>query len=399
VKPDGFVPFLVDAKTGELLGFCRDWKEYDSQGEYVYAVARYYDFTQDRAFIESVYPAVERAMAYQKARIDERRTDKHKGTKFFGILPESNSHEGYFPGVHSYWDDFWALRGLGDAAALAEVLGKKEEAKKYLEEQKQLRADLYASMKLTAAQGGNKPFVPASADKCDFDPTSTSIGLTAGAELPHLLEDPDLARALKVSYDMYVDGLKPRYTPGATWGSYTPYEARNVEALVRQGRREDAARLFEFFTGGSMRPAGWNLLGEVVHFEPLTGSYIGDMPHTWVGADLVNAARSFYILDDGPVIEIAPGVPRSWIGSKPELLSVENLPTRMGKISYQLYTPKADEVVLHVDGTAAPPGGFLFRPPFKVKTVKFNGVEAPYDEAAGIRFDTIPIQVTVTPEK
>lgn len=398
VGQDGFAPFLVDAKTGKLLEFCRDWKEYDSQGQYVYAVARYYDFTGDKEFVAKAYPAVQRAMAYMIARLEERRTDKQKGTKFFGILPESNSHEGYFPGVHSYWDDFWGVRGLGDAAHLAEVLGKTEDAQKFREEQKRFREDLHASMKLTMKQGG-KPYMPGCAEKCDFDPTSTSIGLTACAELPQFMADPELAKALKVSYDMYVDGLKPRYTPGAVWGSYTPYEARNIEAMVRLGRRDDAARLFEFLTGSSMRPTGWNHLGEVVHYEPSTGSYIGDMPHTWVGADLVNAARSFFVLDDGPVMEIAPGVPVSWIGTKPGDLSVENLPVRSGRITYKLHKSGNDEYTLHVDGTANPPGGFVFHPPFKVKSVKLNGVEAPYEEAAGIKFDAIPIQVTLSTEK
>lgn len=398
VRTDGFVPFLVDAKTGKMLDFANTWKEYDSQGEYVYAVKKYYDTTGDKKLAEKWFPAVERAMAYLKARLDERRTDKYKDTKFFGILPESNSHEGYFPGVHSYWDDFWALRGLGDAAALADALGKNEAAQKFRDEQDRLRKDFFASIKKTMALG-RKDYIPGCAEKADFDPTSTSIGLTACGELTHLMEDPALVKALKRSYDMYVDGLKPRYTPGAVWGSYTPYEARNVEALVRLGRREDAARLFEFFTGSSMRPTGWNSLGEVVHYEPPTGSYIGDMPHTWVGADLINAARSFFVLDDGPVIEIAPGVPASWLeGGK--AAEVENLPTATGKITYKLARRGPEELALHVEGTAKPAGGFIFRSPFAsaVKSAKVNGVETPYD-AAGVKFGSLPADVVLTLEK
>jgi hypothetical protein len=48
VRADGFVPFLVESKTGEMPGFARDWKEYDSQGEYVYAVWEYYRHTRCR---------------------------------------------------------------------------------------------------------------------------------------------------------------------------------------------------------------------------------------------------------------------------------------------------------------------------------------------------------------
>src|SRR5260370_25332046 len=49
----------------------------------------------------------------------------------YGLLPESVSHEGYLAHpVHAYWDDFWALRGLGDAADLARALGDEAEAKR-----------------------------------------------------------------------------------------------------------------------------------------------------------------------------------------------------------------------------------------------------------------------------
>ena len=44
---------------------------------------------------------------------------------FYGLLPESVSHEGYASRpVHAYWDDFFALRGLKDAVVLAQAVGE-----------------------------------------------------------------------------------------------------------------------------------------------------------------------------------------------------------------------------------------------------------------------------------
>ena len=55
-----------------------------------------------------------------RAAHDRRRTASPDKQAFFGLLPESISHEGYSAHpVHSYWDDFFALRGLKDAAMLA----------------------------------------------------------------------------------------------------------------------------------------------------------------------------------------------------------------------------------------------------------------------------------------
>ena len=40
-------------------------------------------------------------------------TDALAKRLFFGLLPESISHEGYSSKpMHSYWDDFFALQGL-----------------------------------------------------------------------------------------------------------------------------------------------------------------------------------------------------------------------------------------------------------------------------------------------
>ena len=42
---------------------------------------------------------------------------------YFGLLPESISHEGYASHpVHSYWDDFFAVRALADAAEAARAV-------------------------------------------------------------------------------------------------------------------------------------------------------------------------------------------------------------------------------------------------------------------------------------
>ena len=56
-------------------------------------------------------------------------TAAYRGTPFYGMVPESISHEGYSAKpMHSYWDTFFILRGLKDAAFLASELQKPEAA-------------------------------------------------------------------------------------------------------------------------------------------------------------------------------------------------------------------------------------------------------------------------------
>ena len=55
----------------------------------------------------------------RKTMVPENRAPERR--HFYGLLPPSISHEGYSAKpMHSYWDDFWALAGLKDAAWLAE---------------------------------------------------------------------------------------------------------------------------------------------------------------------------------------------------------------------------------------------------------------------------------------
>ncbi len=96
----------------------------------------------------------------------------------YGILPESVSHEGYLAQpVHAYWDDFWALRGIGDAAHLARVLGDTAQERRLGELRDDLRSCLYASIETTIAQRG-LAYVPGSVEWADFDVTATATALT-----------------------------------------------------------------------------------------------------------------------------------------------------------------------------------------------------------------------------
>lgn len=392
VRSDGFVPFLVSSSTGEMPAWCRDWKEYDSQGEYIRAVRALWNATGDIETAKSRLPVIERDVTYMLGRILERRVPERRGTEYYGILPESNSHEGYFPGVHSYWDDFWALAGLEDAAVLADAAGRRPLAARYRAEEKRLRGDLYASIKRVMARS-RIDYIPGCAEKGDFDATSTSIAITACGELAHLRADSILSAALDRTYDRYLSEIAPRFE-GKPWSTFTPYEARNIEALVRLGRRDDAIRLCDFLIAPCMRPAGWNLLPEVVHFDRSTGSYIGDMPHTWVGADLANAIRSIFVIDDGARVELAAGVPASWLAGR-EKVSVTDLPAARGLVSWSLERTDTRHVVFRASGTAKPKGGFLLRHPFgaMVHTVRI-GKRSYYPERP-ITFASLPVEVTI----
>jgi hypothetical protein len=146
---DGNVPCAVDRNGPDWL------PEHDSHGQFVFTLAEYLRFTGDRSFAAALWPAAQRALGYLESLIATRRTPEFRTAErraCFGILPESASHEGYLAQpVHAYWDDFWALRGIGDGAELAQSLGEPAEAERLRRLRDELGTCLYQSIATTIA--------------------------------------------------------------------------------------------------------------------------------------------------------------------------------------------------------------------------------------------------------
>jgi hypothetical protein len=128
-----------------------------------------------------------------------------------GLLPESASHEGYLAHpVHAYWDDFWAIRALGDAAYLAEVRGDLDEAARLTGLRDDFRESVRRSIATVIAARGIG-YVPGSVEWADFDPTATSNAVSLLGETALL--PPDVLAAT-----WYLKGFRrcPRGPTGIT---------------------------------------------------------------------------------------------------------------------------------------------------------------------------------------
>jgi hypothetical protein len=99
---------------------------------------------------------------------------------------------------------------------------------------------------------------------------------------------------------------------------------------------ERAHELIEFFLN-DQRPQGWYHWAEVVWKDYRIPGFIGDMPHTWVGSDFINAIRSMFVYENeyDQSLVLASALYQDWIDS-PEGMSVENMPTYYGEISYSI---------------------------------------------------------------
>jgi hypothetical protein len=65
------------------------------------------------------------------------------------------------------------------------------------------------------------------------------------------------------------------------------------------------------------------------------------MPHTWCGSDFLNAIRSLFVYENeyDQTLVLGAALYQDWIDS-PDGMSVENLPTYYGDISYSIKKEK-----------------------------------------------------------
>ena len=368
VQPDGWVPPILENDGSINKGFGWD-NEYDSQGEYIYAIMEYYRFTKDKEFLARHFDAIVRAMKYMVTLrnltlVEGYMADHPAPERFKGILPKSISHEGYAPAMHSYWDDFWALKGWKNGQEAARIMGRDDVATWAGQEYEAMRTSMQESIKATVAYK-KIDFVPGCAEKGDPDATSTAI-----AFFPCEEEDLPDSSLMQNSFDRYYKDLMKRLQPG--WkGSFTPYEIRSIAPFVKLGQKDRAKDLLDYMLT-CRRPANWNHLAEVVHSDPRLGVYIGDMPHTWVGSGYVNAVRAMLVYEENGILHLLAGTPEEWVTG--EGIRITKLPTHYGTLNM---TARLEGNILTVDleGEINPENGIeLYWPKQGLpKSVTFDG--------------------------
>ncbi|MEY4483098.1 MAG: hypothetical protein RL693_550, partial [Verrucomicrobiota bacterium] len=389
-REDGFVPCCVD-RTGP------DWLvEHDSHGQLIYGVMESFRFTAERVFLKEMWPHVRKAARFMEKLRAKRLTKEYQTEEKkdrYGLLPESASHEGYLSHpVHSYWDDFWALRGLKDAAAIATELGHKKDAADFAELAVSFRETLRVSL-LTVIEDKKLPYVPGSVEWADFDPTATSNAVTllqGMADLP--------AGELDEMFTHYVRDFRRKHRGEMPWNNYTAYEIRIIGALVHLGKRADALELLEFFLS-DRRPRHWNQWPEISWKDPRSPGHLGDVPHTWIASEymLVFAHLFAYEREDDDSLIIGAGVDDRWLGGRG--IAVCGLPTWHGALDLSMKRKADGSVLVELGGgLRLPRGGFIVRPPGDraIRAVTINGKKSSNFTGREAVIRELPARISIT---
>jgi hypothetical protein len=295
--------------------------------------------------------------------------------------------------VHSYWDDFFALRGFKDATSLAVAVGDDARATSFAAVRDAFRKDLYTSIDTVMAER-TIDYIPGSVELADFDPTSTAIEVTLVDELANLPQD-----ALRRTFDQFFAHVQARRQRDAGDEGYTPYEVRAVGALVLMGQRERAHQLLNALLA-DQRPAAWHEWAEIVWRDPETPRFIGDMPHTWVGSTFIETVRDMcvYERESDHALVLAAGIPADWVASE-EGLTLKRLPTHYGVLHYTLRSAGPDALQMRLWGDLTlPPGRIVVQPPLPrpLTAVSVNGAAVDTFTATSATIGEFPAEVVLT---
>ncbi|MEI8039247.1 MAG: discoidin domain-containing protein [Verrucomicrobiota bacterium] len=355
-RADGFVPCVVDRDGIDWL------VEHDSHGQFLWGIREVFRDGGDRQLLETLFPHARRAADYLIGLRAERQTDAYRTGEHsacFGLLPESASHEGYLAHpVHSYWDDFWGVRGLQAAADLAAALGLTADCARWQREAGDFQHDLLASLNQVIA-AKKLTYIPGSVEWADFDPTASANAIAQLDFADVLPRDP-----LLTMLDTYLDGFHRKHRGQMPWLNYTAYEIRIIGAFTRLGKRDQANELLEFFLS-DQRPPAWNQWPEITWRDPRSPGHLGDVPHTWIAAEylLALAAMVASEREASASMVLASGMPWAWI-SQESGFAVTGLPTRFGTLDFAISASGEQAIHLEVGGTLTlPPGGLSISPP------------------------------------
>jgi hypothetical protein len=329
VHDNGLVSPILNDDGSVNTGFGSDL-EYDAQGQYLWLVAEVARLDGGAQTVRAYQPQVKRALKFlqelrERTLVPGYQADRPAPERFAGILAPSISHEGYSVPTHSYWDDYWALRGWHDGAWLAEQWGDTATAQWARTQYTLLRDALAASIRATMRWKGIDT-IPADADQGGSDPTSVSIALD-----PTGAQDVLPADALERTFDAYLAQVRQRDAPDALY-AYTPYEMRNVLTFVHLDRPADAQFMLEHVVR-DRRPTAWQELAEVVYSDKRHAIYLGDMPHTWIGAEYARSVFGMLMFEGDRALSLLPGAPPSWVAGPG--LKVDGLPTAYGTLAMQ----------------------------------------------------------------
>jgi hypothetical protein len=319
--------------------------QYDALGEVLEAYGEHYRMTHDLAFAHSVFPSVERAVAWLET---ARRADP------LHVIPASDVKDNEYVSGHITGYNFLALGGLKNAAVLAEAVGQPAKAAAYRADYDAYRQDFLKALdRCTNMNGGYLP------PSLEGDCTGQDWGNLLGTYPEHVLtpNDPRITATLKMVQGKYAEGLTT-YGTGRYVHHYLMIKNTLTE-IVRGEQQQPVKDLYALLVHTSSTQEGFEFAIRAWGDRDFADNL---PPHGWFAAEYRTMLRAMMVREDGRQVHLLSVMSPDWMGAGKEI-RVERAPTEFGEVGFTLTQPddhsaritlnmrwreKPDSVVLHL---------------------------------------------------
>ncbi|HEX5284895.1 MAG TPA: hypothetical protein VFW30_12310 [Bryocella sp.] len=337
--------------------------QFDGWGQTLWIYGFHERFTHDRAFAQRVFPSVLRAADwFEKVTADDP----------LHLMPATDVRDNEFIPGHLTGYNFLALDGLQGSVALANALGRKEDAALFQKDYDTLRAHFLPILDARSAANGGA--IPPALD-----------GDNGGADWGNLLSvvpepqldphDSKVTATLHHTQSHYAEGLIVFNQPGQGRYIHHYLTIKNTLTEVVRGDQEQALKEFySLLLHTSSTQSGFEYAIRPWGSRDFQGNL---SPHGWFAAEYRNLMRSMMLREqDDRSLHLLSVISPDWIGVG-KSISVSHAPTMFGEVSFTLNSTSNSHAVLQLQtafGPQLPDHLYLHLPWFmQVKSVVADG--------------------------
>ena len=354
--PSGRFPPVVNADGTAQLPMSTEW---DTQGEAITALVWYAQDTQNPGFLRSVYPQMLAASKYQQQLIQDTNYGLPLSSPFAGLLPAGDSAEDLYGdgNWHHLWDDLWGIAGYQETAAAARQYGSPDDARWLDTATSTLQAAVLRVGENTRNSDG-KQYLPNGPEDHIYTAMSRSV---TPALWPVVTLDPSNPLVQQSFEYYYQHTVAPYHGAYLHYGdNFWPYAGISLaHAFYRLGRVDFAWTMYQWAMQHQTAP---NLYSWPEAINRITLSQAnGDMPNSWMSAELILLTRDVLLHEDGNRLDLGPFFD-DWLPAG-GTISVGDFPTTFGKVSYTLKRSADGQTLNLTMSGASPSGGYQITAP------------------------------------
>jgi hypothetical protein len=293
---------------------------YKENGIVLWTCVRHAMLTQDKQWLQSIWPKLVKTVDYIKRLRKESYGDSSPLND--GLMPPGypdggiNGHDQY-----EYTNVYWNLLGLKSIIQAAHWLGRNDQAQDWQKEYD----DFYATFRKAATRDGRldshgnwylpilmpvEGSIPLKQQEWQL-PCKAQWAFCHGVYPGQLFEKDD--PLVKGNLDMLATYEKEGMVTTTGWltgGIWNYFASFYGHALLWQGDGQKAAEVLYAFANHASPLLAW-LEEQGLQNEPIREN--GDMPHNWASAEFIRLAVHLLALDRGQELHLFEGLPKQWV--------------------------------------------------------------------------------------